>query len=447
MRALAEVSFPTPEAVPMPSVPAPVLTLALVLLPMCIAAALWLWRLPNRLEQGALALATLWNAVTLVAVNRLADAIGWWRFDVDSLQDPQGVDLLGLPLPIWLGWTIFWGIALPLLPMAPSGAIGVALLVDLLYMPMLGPLVHLGSSWLIGEVVLLGVVAVPGLVLHRGLVQRKWLLARTLLQLTLFALLLVWFIPALAVDALGGSLAPTIPWPVFGVAVGVFGVAALPGITAVHEFHLAGGTPWPWDTTERLVRSGPYRFLRSPMQLSALLVLSATAAVAGEPVVIVAVVVGFGYAVLFSGLEERELAERFGRPWVDGNRGQPRWLPTLRPAPHSEPARIWVDMACGVCRPVGSFLEARSPVNLKIVDATDHPEQLDRVRYERADGQAWNGVAAVGAALEHLHLGWAMVGWTLRLPLLSRIWQFIGDGVGFGPRPVGSDASSTSSPV
>ena len=46
------------------------------------------------------------------------------------------------------------------------------------------------------------------------------------------------------------------------------------------------------------------------------------------------------------------------------------------------------------------------------------------------------GVAAFARALEHIHLGWAFVGWTMRLPLVEPFLQLLVDAVGGGPRQI-----------
>ncbi|MDP9121694.1 MAG: isoprenylcysteine carboxylmethyltransferase family protein, partial [Acidobacteriota bacterium] len=46
------------------------------------------------------------------------------------------------------------------------------------------------------------------------------------------------------------------------------------------------------------------------------------------------------------------------------------------------------------------------------------------------------GLAALARGLEHLHLGYAILGWMLRLPLLRPLLQLLTDASGGGPRPV-----------
>jgi predicted DCC family thiol-disulfide oxidoreductase YuxK len=40
------------------------------------------------------------------------------------------------------------------------------------------------------------------------------------------------------------------------------------------------------------------------------------------------------------------------------------------------------------------------------------------VTYRYPDGTLLGGVEAIAAALSHLHLGWAWLGWLIRLPII-----------------------------
>lgn len=410
---------------------APVLAaLAVALVPALSAWALWLWRRPDRGLRGGIALAALWNATWLPAANLLAVQDGFWRYDFD------GPILVGLPLPLWFGWVMLWGVVAPLLPFRPSAVAGLLFLLDLVYMPLLRPVVELGPRWWSADLVMVGVVAMPGLFLARATAARRALTTKVVLQVMLFACLLVWTIPAVTADLSGsqpGSWPPPRTW---GVVFATLGLVALPGLIAVEEFRLAGGTPWPWDGTATLVASGPYRYVRSPMQLSGIGVLMVMAIIHRQPVVLIAALVSSAYARLFCRMEEAELARRFGAEWLNHQARIRRRLPSWRPSETGEAAVVWIDLGCHSCRPVADFLVGRHPTGLTVRDAADHPQPLSRARYERGDGTAFDGAAAIGAALEHLHLGWAMVGWLLRVPVLRHVWQLIGDAVGFGPRPV-----------
>jgi len=62
-------------------------------------------------------------------------------------------------------------------------------------------------------------------------------------------------------------------------------------------------------------------------------------------------------------------------------------------------------------------------------------QALARDRNVPSDGTASvEGVRAMGRALEHLNLGWAVAGIALRLPLVWQFVQVMMDASGLGPR-------------
>ena len=52
-----------------------------------------------------------------------------------------------------------------------------------------------------------------------------------------------------------------------------------------------------------------------------------------------------------------------------------------------------------------------------------------RITYEAGDYRA-SGVEAIARGLEHIHLGWAFVGFTLRLPVVGGLAQLLVDASG-----------------
>lgn len=141
---------------------------------------------------------------------------------------------------------------------------------------------------------------------------------------------------------------------------------------------------------------------------------------------------------------------RFGPQWDLYRKSvqawRPRWCPWINPG--IPPARLYVAAGCGPCSTVGRWFLAHAPIGLKIVAAEEHPSRdLNRITYEvgtwsLGEGQTRDelvieeGIGAVARALEHIHLGWALVGGMMRLPIIRPILQIIADAVGGGPRLV-----------
>lgn len=156
-------------------------------------------------------------------------------------------------------------------------------------------------------------------------------LARALTYATIFVGTLLVFLPARLLEwsgvhrpsAMGAA-------QVIGAAVTAFGAALT--VWCVLTFALAGrGTPAPFDPPRRLVRSGPYRFVRNPMYLGAGLALAGAASFYGS-LVLGAYAAGFvmlahGFVVVY---EERALARLFGAEYAAYRTRVRRWLPSWR---------------------------------------------------------------------------------------------------------------------
>jgi protein-S-isoprenylcysteine O-methyltransferase Ste14 len=90
------------------------------------------------------------------------------------------------------------------------------------------------------------------------------------------------------------------------------------------------GTPGPWDAPARVVAVGPYRRVRNPIYLAALLVVLGEAWLFMSAAVLVyagAMAVCFHLFVL--GYEERTLRRRFGDSYAEYQRTVPHWVPRI----------------------------------------------------------------------------------------------------------------------
>lgn len=118
---------------------------------------------------------------------------------------------------------------------------------------------------------------------------------------------------------------------VVGVAAVGAGLACL--VDCFARFALEGrGTPAPVAQTEVLVVSGLYRFVRNPMYVSVLIIISGQALLFGHALLFAyagAVLVAFHLNVLF--YEEPILSRRFGRSYEAYVLNVGRWWPRLTP--------------------------------------------------------------------------------------------------------------------
>lgn len=382
---------------------------------------------------GALLLAFTWNLTTLPLVNAVALELGWWAFLA------EGPLLLGMPVDLLFGWALLWGPACAAVHRRGAPLIvlvGFALFLDWWWMPALEPLLQLGDRWLLGEALLLAGCLLPGLLFARWTETDRHLPLRVALHLVQFAGLIGLLLPHTVLLHTDGSWAPLLALdrPGASVAVQLFALLALPGLSAVLEFaQRGGGTPVPFDGPVRHVTSGPYAYLRNPMQASTAALFLALGAALGSPWVAgigaMAVVFGAGFAHWH---EQGELSRRWSG-WTDWCAAVRPWWPRWRPHV-PEPSVLWVARSCGPCQQVAAWLTARGPTGMAIRPAEEHPEALRRMRYEAADGHVDDGLGALARALEHLHLGWALLGFALRLPGIRQTLTVLIDASGGGPR-------------
>jgi protein-S-isoprenylcysteine O-methyltransferase Ste14 len=415
-------------------------------LPMLLAlAAGRLRRQPPR-QFAACLLSLLWTLPALLVLQRLNQLAHWWTYPSDGPQ------LREMPVELYLGWAILWGV-LPQLAL-PRTRLWVCALVligfDLIAMRLCAPVVVLGPQWLLGEAVAMLLVLAPALSIARWTLNNTHLPLRALAQAATSAAIFLYFVPEL-VFALrpGAGWQPLLQLPSWErqIWLQMVGILAIPGVSAVMEFAQRGrGTPIPYDPPRRLVTSGIYRYCANPMQLSCAAVMLVWAAMLRNPWLLLPA----GFAIAYSaGIaewdESEDLARRFGQEWLFYRMWVRNWRLRWRPHHVGPRATLYIASTCGPCSEVRGWFEARKLVGLVLVDAETLDEgSIQRVRYDPGDGTgAVEGVGGVARGLEHLNLGWALVGAAMRLPV---VWQFIQltmDAAGFGPRSVPSFSHSS----
>src|SRR5262245_13280975 len=118
-------------------------------LPIAAALTLAAWRRPTRRQALGMLLGFLWCAVSLLALQFLN-----LRFDFWSYHATGGL-LRSMPVDLYLGWAVLWGVvpvlAFPRLSLWAVTALMVAL--DVIAMPLCAPVVALNRNWLLGEAV------------------------------------------------------------------------------------------------------------------------------------------------------------------------------------------------------------------------------------------------------------------------------------------------------
>ena len=394
---------------------------------------------------AACLLSISWTLPSLLLLQCLNTYVGWWSFAAGS-----EVALRGMPLELFLGWIILWGLV-PQVALPRRGILWSAVFMadlDCIAMPMCSLAVSLKTHWLVGEAAAVSLVLLPALCIGHWTRDNTHLRLRAALQIATSGMLFLFFVPEIIF-----ALRPGTGWgPMLDLSswarqidLQMILLLALPGIAAVMEFAERGfGTPIPYDPPQRLVTSGIYRYCANPMQLSCALVMVAWAGVLRSGWMLAAACVSVVYSAGIAAWHEQDdLSRRFGSEWRHYQSAVRNWWPRWRPYHDGPPALIYIARSCGPCREVRTWLEARAPSGLQIIDAETLPAgSIQRMRYDPADGSGTvDGVRAMGRALEHLHLGWALCGAAVRLPCVWQLIQLFTDAVGLGPREISCELS------
>jgi len=117
--------------------------------------------------------------------------------------------------------------------------------------------------------------------------------------------------------------------PVAWEAAGVIAAGAALYVWCVWNFATVGdGTPGLWDAPSRVVAAGPYRWVRNPIYLAALLIVGGEAWLfMSLPLLAYAGAMAVFFHLFVTGYEERRLSRRFGSTYLEYRRTVPRWIP------------------------------------------------------------------------------------------------------------------------
>jgi protein-S-isoprenylcysteine O-methyltransferase Ste14 len=123
----------------------------------------------------------------------------------------------------------------------------------------------------------------------------------------------------------GGTAAEPRMWP----AVAVIAAGSILYVACVWVFAVVGrGTPGPWDAPRRFVAVGPYRWVRNPIYIAALLVVLGQAWLfLSVPLLVYAGALAGAFHLFVIGYEEPTLRRRFGEEYAEYVRTVGRWMP------------------------------------------------------------------------------------------------------------------------
>ena len=408
--------------------------------------------------------AFLWCFFSLLILNPLAARWGFWDFTF------EGGGFAGAPVDLLLGWAIWWGFIPCFFPSKRAALslglwMALFLLFDALFMPLLTPLLQLKKHWILFDILCLLIAFVPSRLLFHFTFQKQRLFLRVALQLICFVAVFVFVLPTAAwlhFEPSGASFAHWIKKLVAAVTKGglfsmAFCLSSVLGLGAVWEFCLRGrGTPTPFDPPKRLVATGPYGFVRNPMQISLLLIYLSfffiepfsfegagrslqTAprfgfaegippALGFQLVCLFVIISIVFYSVFTIWSESRDLERRFGPDWAAYKKEVSYFIPRYR-AFRIRPAELYIDYNnCGACARFFELVKFLKPQKLVILPAEDYRYgPINRVTYREANGWEAIGTNAFARILEHGNILLAFAGFALQLPGLSHVLQIFSD--------------------
>lgn len=119
------------------------------------------------------------------------------------------------------------------------------------------------------------------------------------------------------------------PTPIAWHAVSLVGLGGALYLACLWVFALVGrGTPGPWDAPRRFVAVGPYAWVRNPMYIAVVMVITGEAWLfLSLPLLLLGVALAIGFHAFVVLYEEPTLRRAFGATYEQYLATVPRWLP------------------------------------------------------------------------------------------------------------------------
>lgn len=158
-----------------------------------------------------------------------------------------------------------------------------------------------------------------------------WNTCKTLVQIVCIWTITLGIVPLVILGAFEADL-----YPLFGTQT-ILGAAlflcfsALGLTSACFMVREGDGTPLPLDQTNRLVVSGPYRFVRNPMAIAGIGQGVAIAIIfQSTPILVYSILGALVWHLAVRPVEEQNMLDRFGEPYQSYRQSVSCWLPTFR---------------------------------------------------------------------------------------------------------------------
>jgi protein-S-isoprenylcysteine O-methyltransferase Ste14 len=158
-----------------------------------------------------------------------------------------------------------------------------------------------------------------------------WNSVKTVVQIVCIWILALVVIPYVLLDAFDSNLTPVLGFAT-GLGVGLFLCSSLLGLISAYVMVLKGdGTPLPLDQTNKLVVSGPYRYVRNPMAIAGIgQGIAVAIAFTSIPIFVYSVLGALVWHIVVRPFEERDMVKRFGDDYVEYCEKVFCWIPRMR---------------------------------------------------------------------------------------------------------------------
>lgn len=153
---------------------------------------------------------------------------------------------------------------------------------------------------------------------------------KTLLQTICVWIISLVVIPAILLNAFGGSLTgiSTLQF----IAIVCFILFSTLGLSSAFSMVKNGlGTPLPLDQTKRLVTSGAYRYVRNPMAIAGIgQALCVGLLFTSIPILVYSILGALLWNFVVRPIEEKDMSERFGPDYDEYQKQVKCWIPSMR---------------------------------------------------------------------------------------------------------------------
>lgn len=388
----------------------------------------------------ALFFSSLWVIVFLLLTNGLSVYLDFWSFNPEENLN------VFIPYDLYFVWIVFWGVLPAFILKGRFILISTLCLLwlDVLLMPYLETLgiLQLKEYWLLGELLLIVVVYIPSQIWASLFLAKKGLKWRSLFQFLVLSVIYGLGIPFVVYLYFPEDI-NFIKWEqATPYILQLAFIILLPALVAVIDLGQKGkGTPFPYDATTKLVKSGVYAYIRNPIQWSLTFFFIPLALFFHSYVLLTGIIVSVAYTIGVSEQHEQtQLKALFSTQWLKYKKNVPLWYFSWQPR-HIPEATIYIRKNCNTCSQLRRWLEQRKPIHLHFEDAENFKNgQLSQLTYKGIYGQYNTSVKALAHSLEHINLAWASLGWFMRLPGINQLLQLIIDSMGLINEPASCES-------